>query len=220
MELRAFGNFTFKITDVENFWKNYVANSEVVLTDDVRMLITDRIIGNIASIFAKKKISYNEIDAHTLEIAKELQEATKEEFVTLGLELVDFRIEDINFTEKTNEFIDKITSKKADVWAINATAGIDKEALANYKEVESLDIMKEAAQSWGTAGDMMWAGMWMAMGMNMANNLWNSGKQPETPNLPKQDYETKLQKVKELFEKELISKEDYEAKKKEILAEM
>jgi hypothetical protein len=35
------------------------------------------------------------------EISKELMEATKEEFSILGLELTDFRIEDTNFTEKT-----------------------------------------------------------------------------------------------------------------------
>jgi membrane protease subunit (stomatin/prohibitin family) len=115
VELRAFGNFTFKLSDLENFWVNYVANSAEVQIDDIRMLITDRIVGHIAASFAKKKVSYNEIDAYTVDIANELLETTKSEFSKLGLELTDFRIEDINFTDKTNAFIDKITSKSADV---------------------------------------------------------------------------------------------------------
>ena len=176
VELRAFGNFTFQISDLDNFWVNYVANSAQVLTDDIRMMITDRIVWNIASLFASKKISYNEIDAQTLNIAKELTEVTKEEFTKLGLELADFRIEDINFTDKTNEFIDKITSKIADVWAINKTADIDKAALDNYKELEKLNIMNKSAEAWWTAWDMMWAGMWMAMWVQMANSMKEEGK--------------------------------------------
>jgi membrane protease subunit (stomatin/prohibitin family) len=147
VELRAFGNFTFKLADLENFWVNYVANSAEVQTDDIRMLITDRIVGHIAALFAKKKVSYNEIDAYTVDIANELMEVTKSEFGKLGLELTDFRIEDINFTDKTNAFIDKITSKSADVGAINKTANIDRSAMANYSEVEKLNIMNKAAES-------------------------------------------------------------------------
>lgn len=211
VELRAFGNFTFEVKDTENFWTNYVANQETVLTDDVRMLITDRIVWNIATLFAQKKITYNEIDAHNLEISKDLLLATKEEFEKLGLELSDFRIEDINFTEKTENLIQKITEKSADVAAINTTSGIDKEAMKNYSDLEKLDIMWKAAENEWTAGDMMWAGMGMAMGMNMAKDI-NSQIQENTT-----DLEAELTKLKSLLEKELITKEEYEEKKEEIL---
>ena len=214
VELRAFWNFSFKIVDVENFWKNYVANSEIVLVDDVRMLITDRIIWNISSVFASKKISYNEISSHILEISKELTEATKEDFLNLGLELRDFRIENINFTDKTQNFIDKITDKKADVWAINASANISSDAMKNYKEIENLWIMRDAANNSWTWWDAMWAGIWMAMWMKMTENMQNSTKNEES------DFEAKLEKLKNLFDKWLISKEDYEAKKKDILSQM
>ena len=214
VELRAFGNFSFKIVDVENFWKNYVANSEIVLVDDIRMLITDRIIWNISSVFASKKISYNEISSHILEISKELTEATKEDFLNLGLELRDFRIENINFTDKTENFIDKITSKKADIWAINAASNIDSNAMNNYKDLENLEIMKQAAWNSWTWWDAMWAGIWMAMWMKMTENMQNLAKNEES------DFEAKLERLKNLLDKWLISKEDYEAKKKDILNEM
>lgn len=215
VELRAFGNFSFKIIDIENFWVNYAANREKVLIDDIRMMITDRIVWNIATAFAARKSSYNEIDSQTLAIWAELKELTKEEFLKLGLELTDFRIEDINFTEKTQGFIDKITSKKADIWAINATANIDKNAMANYKELENLEIMKEASKNSGSASDAMWAGIGMAMGANMMQNMQNS-QNAKVENTE----EAQLLKLKDFFDKWLISKEEYEAKKKEILGRM
>lgn len=211
VELRAFGNFSFKIIDLENFWTNYLWNRNQVLVDDIRMLITDRIVWNIASIFASKKISYNEIDSKTLEIAETLRDATKTDFEKLWLELVDFRIEDINFTDKTQNFIDKITDKKADVWAINASANISSDAMKNYKEIENLWIMRDAANNSWTWWDAMWAGIWMAMWMKMTENMQNSTKNEES------DFEAKLERLKNLLDKWLISNEDYEAKKKDIL---
>ncbi len=211
VELRAFGNFTFKVVDIENFWTNYFANSSKVLIDDVRMLLTDRIVGNIANIFANKKYSYNEVDSKTLEIAKELLEATKEEFLKLGLELTDFRIEDINFSEKTEGFIDKITDKKADIASINATANIDNSAMKNFKELETLNIMSKSAENGGSGSDAMSAGLGMAMWAKMAENFGQNSFQTQDSS------EEKLAKLKNLFEKNLISEDEYNAKKKEVL---
>lgn len=215
VELRAFGNFTFKIVDIENFWVNYFSNSKKVLVDDVRMLLTDRIMGHISTIFASKKYSYNEVDSKTLEISKELLEATKEEFLKLGLELTDFRIEDINFSEKTQNFIDKITTKKADIAAINATANIENSAMKNFKELETLNIMKTSAENGGSGSDAMSAGLGMAMWAKMADTF--SG---EKNSQNEEDFELKLEKLKKLFEKNLISESEYNEKKKEILEKM
>lgn len=221
VELRAFGNFTFRVTDVENFWVNYVANRDEVKIDDIRMMITDRLVGFISSILASKKISYNDIDSQAFAISQELMGLTAEEFKRLGLELKDFRIEDTNFTDKTNEFIDKITSKSADVAAINKTAWVQKEALQNYSDIEKLEIMGKAAESGWSAGDMMWAGMGMAMGMNMANEMqrqvWANNTQTSQI---QESVEVKLTKLKWLLDKWLISQEDYEKKKWNILDSM
>lgn len=214
VELRAFGNFSFKIMDIENFWKNYFANSAKVLVDDVRMLLTDRIVWNIANIFANKKYSYNEVDSKTLEVAKELLEATKEEFLKLGLELTDFRIEDINFSEKTESFINQITDKKAKIWAINATEKISNSAMKNYKELETLSIMDKSAGNSGSWSDAMSAGLGMAMWAKMAENFGqNSTKNEET-------LQDKLANLKNLFEKNLISEKEYEEKKAEFLKDL
>ncbi|OIP51979.1 hypothetical protein AUK10_04190 [Candidatus Gracilibacteria bacterium CG2_30_37_12] len=212
VELRTFGNFTFRITDIENFWVNYVANRDTVAVNDIRSIIVDRIIGTISSILAQKSISYNEIDKHAISIAKELLEATKEDFAKLGLTLSDFRIEDTNFTEKTQGFIDRITSKGADVVAINKTKNIDAEAMTNYTKIEQLNIANKAAESGGVMGDMMDAGVGMAMGAQMANTFGTPAqKLVESP-------EDTLLKLKSFLEKGLITQADFDAKKKDILS--
>jgi len=216
VELRAFWNLSFRVVNIENFWLNYVANKSEVLIDDIRMLLVDRISQTIATLFAKKKVSYNEVDAHTVDLAKDLTEATKEDFLKIGLELTDFRIEDINFTEKTEQYIDTVVSKKAQVAWVNATKNIDNKAMANYSQLEQLDAMKKAAESGWSAWDMMGAWIWMAMWMNMGNqmNYGNNNSKKE------ESLEDKLTKIKSLLDKGLIDKDDYEKKKDEILANM
>jgi membrane protease subunit (stomatin/prohibitin family) len=89
--------------------------------------------------------------------------------------------------------------------------------MANYSEVEKLNIMNKAAESGWSAWDMMWAGMGMAMWMNMANNMQETPKQAPA----KEDWvEAKLEKIIGLLEKWLISQEDYDAKKAEIIASL
>lgn len=219
VELRAFGNFTFKVSDIEKFLiSNSFINVNEVTVDSIRMTIVDRLVGQIWSILAKKKISYNEIDAHAYDIAKELMEATKEDFTKLGLELTDFRIEDTNFTNKTEDFISRITSNSADVAAINKTWNIDRQSMANYSQIEQLEAMNKAAEAGWSAWDMMWAGMWMAMWMNIANQIWNNKQQNNIP--LENSVEDKLLKIKSLLDKDLITQEDYDKKKNEIISSL
>ena len=221
VELRAFWNFTFKITDLEKFWWNYVANQSEVSIDSIRMILVDRLSQWITSIFAIKKISYNEIDSKIKEISENLSDETKGDFEKLWLELTDFRIEDINFTEKTQSFIDKISENIANVWAVNQTKNIDKKSMENYSELEKLNIAKKAVESWWTAWDMMWAWVWMAMWMNMWNqmgqNSQNNSSQNDNSQNKEISFEDKLSKIKDLLDKKLIDEDDYKKKKSELL---
>ena len=86
----------------------------------------------------------------------------------------------------------------------------------NYAKIEQLNAMNTAAASWGTASDMMWAGMWMAMWMNMQNQMQNNNSNQNQ----EISLEDKLLKIKNLFDKWLIDEDEYKAKKSEILASM
>ena len=136
----------------------------------------------------------------------------------MGLQLTDFRIEDINFTEKTENFIEKVTSKSADVAAINKTKDIDSQAMKNYSDLEKLDIAKTAAKSDGSAGDMMWAGIWMAMWMDMAKNM-NSQNEEKISKI-ETSVSDKIAKLNDLFEKKLITEEEFKQKKDDILSSL
>jgi len=209
VKLRAFGNFSFKIKDIDKFWTNYIWTRSELTIDEIREIIMDRILQYITDVLAEEKLSYNEIDANRVELANKIKEKLNENLWDLWLEITDFRIEDTNFTEDTEELIQKIASKTADAQAINQMWNVSATAMQNYATTRQLDAMEKAAENEWAAGSMMWT----VVGMNMWQNLWtisNVSTNQESP-------ETKLEKLKRLLDKWLITQEDYEAKKKEIL---
>ena len=209
IKLRAFWNFSFKISDVEHFWNNYVWTKSEVTVDEIKSLLVDRMLQFITDSFAELKLSYNDIDANRMEIAEKVLSKVNENIWNLWLQITDFRIEDTNFTEDTEELISKIAEQTANVHNINQLQNVDQKALQNYKTTKQLDIMEKAAENeWST-----WSMMWTVVGMN----LWNQVNQSNNNENNNDDIEIKLEKLKNLLDKWLITKEEYEEKKKELL---
>jgi len=209
IKLRAFWNFSFKVSDIEHFWNNYVWTKSEVTVDEIRNLLVDRMLQFITDSFAELKLSYNDIDANRMEIAEKVLSKVNENIWDLWLKITDFRIEDTNFTEDTEELIAKIAEQTANVHNINQLQNVDQKALQNYKATKQLDIMEKAAENeWAT-----WSMMWTVVGMN----LWNQVNQSNNNENNNDDIEIKLEKLKNLLDKWLITKEEYEEKKKELL---
>ena len=208
VKLRAFGNFSFKITDIPKFWKEYVGTREEVTIDEIKNIIVDRILQYITDIFAEANLSYNEIDKNRIELADKIKSKVNEALGNLWITITDFRIEDINFTEDTEELIRKVAEQTANAKAIDQMKWISQEALSNYAQAKRLDAMEKAAENEWTA--------WAMMGMIVWSDLWKDTNSNQ--NIPQNnDIQTKLLKLKNLLDQWLISKEDYEKKKKEIL---
>ena len=168
--MRAFGNFSFHITDVRKFFTEIASNQTVVPISAIRNVIVDRIMTPLADVFAEASFSYAEIDKNRLELSKKLTELVAPEFSLLGFEMSDFRIENTDFDEKTQERIDKISDKMADAHAINAMGNINAQGLNAYSTIERLNALNTAAANPnGMAGAGV--GMGMGMGMGMGNGM-------------------------------------------------
>lgn len=206
--LKAFGNYSFRITDPESFFLNVVGAGNNYSVTDFRMMINSRIIQPLSDFLAEKKYSYTEIDSFREEISANINEMIKKEFDKLGFTITDFRIEGTSFDENTKKRINRISNLIAEAQAAKAV-GLD------YAKVQQLDAMKDAAKNeGGGAGMGMGLGAGISFGKMMGDNLGDP-EQKENPH--KISNEQILQKLKEFFEKKLISEEEYKLKKKEIL---
>lgn len=217
--LRAFGNYSLRITDAEAFFRNVVAAKHDYWIQDIQDVFLSRITEPMTTILATAQFSYADIDANRGLIADAVKKAVHAIFTELGFELTDFRIEGTNFDDDTERRIGKIADMNAEAQAA-AAAGLD------YAQIQQLEAMKLAAKNEGGAAGLgmnMAAGMQMGQlfGQNMAQPMQQPAAQPPAPAAsPEDEAMAKLGKLKKMFDMELIDESEYKEKKAAILASL
>lgn len=203
VKLRAYGNYSLKITNAKEFFVNILGGQLDYFVDQLQEIFLSRITQPISSYLANAKFSYAEIDSHIETIALEAQTKTRPIFEQLGFALTDFRIEGHSFDPETNQRIGDISNVQADVNAAHI-AGVD------FAELQKLKAMRDAAKNEGMAG----ASMGLFAGMEMGKTMHQRSPEPIAPTT---DVRAKLKELKSLFEDDLISETDYQTKKQQLL---
>lgn len=181
--LRAFGNFSFRITDPRKFFTEISSNRSTYGISEIRNVIVDRIITPLTDLLAESGFSYSEIDKNRSELTAKLRTMIAEEFTPLGFELTDFRIENTDFDDDTKRRINKIADNMADAHAVSALDGISSGGLNNYTRIEQLKALNTAAgNQGGAAGAGIGLGAGMGMGAGMAGMFQQQAQQPQAPN--------------------------------------
>ena len=199
--MRAFGNFSFRITDISHLFTSYLGTQDSVTIDTLREVIADRIIAPMTDAFATAGIGYNEIDKNRLELSVQVQASAEDDFAPLGLELSDFRIENTDFDEDTQSRIRTIADTQAQSIAAQK-AGV------SYADMQKLGALRDAAKNEGGA-----AGVFMGMGAGQSLSGVMSSPSVETP-------ETRLLKIKSLLDQGLITEEEFTKKKAEVISSL
>lgn len=101
---------------------------------------------------------------------------------------------------------------------------------SDYERIKSMEIMKDVANNQGAGGDMSAAGAGLGMGFavsgmmsKFSGNLFGAGAAPAAnpaAAAPADDPAAKLAKLKTMLEAGLITQDDYDNTKKQILAAM
>ena len=160
-------------------------------------------VGPLTNLFATAKFTFTEIDSNRNDVASKLKDLLQQEFPNFGFALLDFRIEGTSFDEDTMKRINRIADMTAESQAANS-AGV------TYAQLQQLEAMKEAAKNPGGAGMIMGVGVGAGLGQGLMGGVAGTlgGDEPAV----------KLKKLKDMMDQGLITKDEYEAKKKDILA--
>ncbi len=206
--LRAFGNFSLQIQKPEWFFSSVIGAHELFTGSELRELMSSRIIQPMTDTFATAAYTYTEIDIHRNELAVSLTQSLNQDFEKLGFTLVDFRIEGTSFDDDTMKRINRIADMSAESQAAGA-AGV------SYAQLQQLQALRDAAKNPGGAGMVMGVGVGVGMGQQLGGSIGAFGGFSNT-----EDPATRLKKLSELLTQGLISKDEFETKKKEILAKI
>ena len=209
--VKAFGNFSYRISDPRDFFVNVVGGHADYTTTDFRTVMAERLIQSISDYVAERRLAYTEIDSQREELVAGMSDRLAADFGKLGFTIDDFRIEGINFDDDTIRRIGRIADMTAEAQAVKAV-GMD------YASVQKLEALREAARNeGGGAGVGMGLGAGIGMGQAIAQTMGQTTTAAPQPAGDGGDAAARLAKLKQMFEQELITAEEYQAKKKQIL---
>ncbi|MEH6473305.1 MAG: SPFH domain-containing protein [Halopseudomonas sp.] len=204
--LKAYGNYSYQLANPRSFFVNVVGGRESFSIADLRQVMSKRIIHPLSDYLAESQFSYAEIDANREEVAQGMATTLQQDFDKLGFRITDFRIEGTDFDEDTLARVNRIADVTADAFAAKK-AGVD------FAELQRLEALRDAAANEnGAAG----AGVGIGAGIGMGQQMAQSMSQPAAADAG-DDIIGKLAKLKTLFENQLITEQEYTAKKSELL---
>lgn len=206
IQLSAFGNFSYRLSDAGRFFTEYVGSQDTYSTEAFREAIQARIQQVLTSCFAEEKMPYTKIDAEIARLSTTMRDRLVQDFEAFGLVLRDFRIEGNSFDEETQTRIGKIADITADSHAAS-------EGGLSYVELEKLRALRDAAKN---EGGLAGAGVGLGAGMSLGKVFSNSIDEVTQPTVGVDPME-QLRKLKLLLDENIITQEEFEEKKKDYL---
>lgn len=215
LEIFAYGSFTIKVIDPVKFIKNFVpANVTYYSFDDVKVRsqilseFLQSFIVALNSMSNNYRISQLPSQANTLAqivINDSNNAGTWPE--RFGFSIVQVAIENIEFTEDSRELVKQFSSNKMNMKAFEDISQKASNIAAQQKIAQGIQ-----EHGFGDGGNMI-------MGMNMAQTLNSNGavKEESNSSMTLEQQIDALRKLKELVDTGILSEEEFQHKKKEIM---
>lgn len=153
IRLRAFGIYSFKVSDAATFLKEVFGTAELFTVEGVEGQIKRTLVSGLSDAIAESKIPALDLAANYDELANYALQAINPKIASLGLTLCSFVIENISLPQEVETAMDKRTS-------MGVLGNLD-----NYAKYQAAEAMREAANN--DSGNNM-AGMGVGMGAGAA----------------------------------------------------
>ncbi|MFO7916460.1 MAG: SPFH domain-containing protein [Anaerolineae bacterium] len=212
VRLRAHGTYNMQVTDPQFFVAQIVGSRGYYTTEDIGNYLRSMIVSDFTDLMGENTESILDLPAMFEEISAATRVRLQDDFASLGLTLKRLYIMSVSPTEETSKAIDEAAS-------MGAIGDMDR-----YLKFKSARAIGDAAQQEGGAAGAAQAGLGLGAGFGAARAIadaLSSGSMSEKDAREAveaaDDPMAKLQMLKEMFEAELITESEYEAKRSEIL---
>lgn len=219
VNVRAFGQWGMRIEDSRSFLAQIVGtqgmSESTVIEDYFIGEIVQRLSDALARFFLVQKTSVFQANAKLNELALFTANDIRKEFARFGIEIVNFNVERISIPDDEMKRFQDVLGKRMEIDQISqAQVG------QAYTTMRTFDTLERAAQNeGGGAGALLSAGLGVGMGLGAGVQIGQQVGQAMNTQPPSEsnDPMVRLQKLKQMFEMDIITQDDYNAKKKQIL---
>lgn len=222
VRLRAFGMYSYKLADPKKFYTEISGTRESYTVDELEQQLRNLVVATMTSTLGGSELPFLDMAANQGLLAERMKTAMAETFERYGLLLDNFAVESISLPEELQKAIDTRIS-------MGMVGDLGK--FTQYQVANSIPL---AAQNEGgiagigaglAAGVGM--GQMMADAMRQSMNPAAAAPAPAAPVAPaaapapvEDAPEARLEKLKGLLDKGLISAADYDTAKAEILKKL
>jgi membrane protease subunit (stomatin/prohibitin family) len=225
VRLRAFGNYSFRIADPKLFHTEISGTRDTYSVGDLDGQLRGLVLQHISNAIASSGIPFLDLAANQIMFAQALTKELDPAFAAIGLKLDGITVQSVSLPEE----LQKILDQKIGMGMV----GNDMGKFMQYQTAQAIPEMAKGAASGGgsIAGDAMGLGAGVALGQVLAQNLQaglqgGSGAQP-APAAPAaaagvkpEDVMATLEKLGELKTKGILTQEEFDAKKAELLKKL
>lgn len=210
IQLGANGNFSVLISEPEKMFTQIVGSKARYTTEEMQDLVVSRVTPILVSTLAQSGFSYKEIDSRLADLSGQMKAEINATVEQIGLQLTDFRVLSTIFDEATVERIGKIADLTSEALAA-AEVGLD------YVQLEKLRALRDAARN---EGGLAGAGLQVGAGLELSRSLMAQKDSILAAGDGSAAAVTQLKKLKLLLDEQIITQEEFDDKKKGILAKI
>ena len=214
VRVKAFGTYFIKVGDPALFFKEFAGTSPSLRISTIEARMRDIVSPKFAEAIAEANVSVLDMVANYTELGEKITPILQKDFEPLGLELVKFQITSTSLPKAVEEFYDKMTN-------MNMVDDMNR-----FQQFQTGQAIEKAADNPGGAGE----GMGMGMGFGMAQQMMNQMGQQQQPQQQgnagssakesRAEIMSTLKELGELKEAGILTQEEFDAKKKELLAKL
>lgn len=217
VEIRAFGAYNFRVKDAKKFFTEFAGTDPNVQVSELEGTLRGKLVDRFTEVvaeMAEQGLSFVQLQSQKTEFTKALMPRIHEYFEQFGLDITDFQIQSITLPPEVNEFLRKNTQ-------MNMVGDLNK-----FQQFQQAKAIEDAAKN---GGNISGPGMDMA-GMMMTNMMMQNMQQqqqqnqqnqsPKNNEMSRDEIMKTLKELGELKTMGVLSDEEFDAKKKELLAKL
>ena len=221
VRVRAFGNYAYRIVDPKLFHTEISGTRESYEVTELEGQLRGLVLQSISDAVASSGIPFLDLAANQMEFAKALREQLDPEVAKLGLKIEGMTVQSVSLPEE----LQKILDQKIGMGMV----GNDMAKFMQYQTAQAIPKFAEGAGGGGgIAGDAMGLGAGVALGQVLAQNLQAGLHAPTAPAavapavaaLKPEDIMATLEKLADLKGKGILTAEEFDAKKGELLKKL
>jgi membrane protease subunit (stomatin/prohibitin family) len=222
VRLRAFGNYSYRVGDPKLFHTQISGTRDLYTVNDLDGQLRGLILQHISDAIASSGIAFLDLATNQSEFARVLTTELAPSFEAIGLKLEGMTVQNLSLPEELQKLLDQRIGM--------GMVGNDMGKFMQYQTAQAIPEMAKgvaAGGGGGIAGDAMGLGAGIAMGQVLAKNL-QEGLQSGAASQAAQvnatvkpdDVMATLEKLGELKAKGILTQEEFDAKKAELLKKL